>query len=71
MKAYELSPRDAKVAVEVGKSLADAGHDEQAVPVLERLTGLTQIDLQPQTSWRSYCSEWIAFRMRFLAAVGG
>jgi len=35
MKAYEISPHDAKVALEVGKALADAGHDEQAVPVLE------------------------------------
>ena len=40
MKAYELSPRDAKVAVEVGKALADAGHDEQAVPVLEEANRL-------------------------------
>lgn len=35
MKAYEFSPQDAKVALEVGKALADAGHDERAVPVLE------------------------------------
>jgi Flp pilus assembly protein TadD len=40
MKAYELSPRDAKVAVEVGKALADAGHDEQAVRVLEQANRL-------------------------------
>jgi tetratricopeptide (TPR) repeat protein len=40
MKAYELSPHDAKVALEVGKALADAGLDEQAVPVLEQANRL-------------------------------
>jgi len=40
MKAYELSPHDAKVATEVGKALADAGLDEQAVPVLEQANQL-------------------------------
>ena len=40
MKAYELSPHDAKVATEVGKALADAGHDEQAVPILEQANRL-------------------------------
>jgi protein O-GlcNAc transferase len=36
MKAYALEPKNAKIALTVGKALADAGRDEQAVPILEQ-----------------------------------
>ena len=36
VKASDLSPRDASVALEAGKALANAGLDEQAEPILER-----------------------------------
>jgi protein O-GlcNAc transferase len=36
MKAYSLAPRDARIALMVGKAFADAGHDEQAVSLLEQ-----------------------------------
>jgi tetratricopeptide (TPR) repeat protein len=36
IKAYTLEPKDAKIALIVGKALADAGRDEQAVPILEQ-----------------------------------
>ena len=36
MKASELSPASPQIALAAGKALADAGHDEQAVVVLER-----------------------------------
>jgi tetratricopeptide (TPR) repeat protein len=35
-KAYELSPRDANVALLVGNAEADAGQDAQALPILEQ-----------------------------------
>lgn len=35
-KAHELAPRDAAIALELGKALASAGKDEQAAPMLQR-----------------------------------
>ena len=35
-KADELEPRNAVIALELGKALADAGQDEQALPVLQQ-----------------------------------
>jgi tetratricopeptide (TPR) repeat protein len=40
IKAYGLAPKDSKIALTVGKALADAGHDEQAVPILEQVHSL-------------------------------
>jgi tetratricopeptide (TPR) repeat protein len=36
IKAYDLAPKDAKIALTAGKALADAGRDEQAAPILEQ-----------------------------------
>lgn len=36
MKAYDLAPKDAQIAVAVGKALGDAGQDERALPILEQ-----------------------------------
>jgi len=35
-KAYQLAPENSVVATEYGRALADAGQDEQAIPVLEQ-----------------------------------
>ena len=34
-KAYQLAPENARIATEYGRALADAGQDEQAIPLLE------------------------------------
>lgn len=39
-KAYGLAPRNATIALELGKSLANSGQDEQAIPVLRRASEL-------------------------------
>jgi protein O-GlcNAc transferase len=35
IRAHELAPKDERIALNVGKALADAGDDERAVPILE------------------------------------
>jgi len=40
MKAYYLAPADANVAFAVGKAIANAGNDAQALPILERAVEL-------------------------------
>jgi tetratricopeptide (TPR) repeat protein len=40
-KAYRLAPQSAVVAVEYGEALAGAGHDEQAIPVLQHALELS------------------------------
>lgn len=47
--AYKLAPGDAKVALTVGKAVADAGQDEQALPILERAH-----ELVPQSAAADY-----------------
>ena len=42
MKAYSLAPSDPGVAFAVGKAIADAGSDAQALPILERVVELDQ-----------------------------
>jgi protein O-GlcNAc transferase len=39
-KAHELAPHNPLVALELGKALAAAGQDEQALPVLQQAAGL-------------------------------
>jgi len=39
-KAHELAPRNPLVALELGKALAAAGQDEQALPVLQQASAL-------------------------------
>jgi tetratricopeptide (TPR) repeat protein len=39
-KASRLAPRDPMIALELGKALASAGQDEQALPVLQRASEL-------------------------------
>ena len=45
IKASDLSPSDAGVALQAGKALANAGLDEQAEPILERA-----VQLNPESS---------------------
>jgi protein O-GlcNAc transferase len=47
--AYKLAPGDAKVALTVGKAFADAGQDDQALPILERAH-----ELEPQSTAADY-----------------
>jgi Flp pilus assembly protein TadD len=49
MRAYEKASQDAGIALAVGRALADAGQDEQALPVLERA-----VALQPQSTDAAY-----------------
>jgi protein O-GlcNAc transferase len=39
-KAYQLAPDNAVIALQFGQELANAGQDEQAVPVLEHAVGI-------------------------------
>jgi tetratricopeptide (TPR) repeat protein len=43
-KAGQMAPNDAATQLELGKALAAAGHDEQAIPVLEHV-----LELKPET----------------------
>jgi protein O-GlcNAc transferase len=49
MKAYKLAPGDPRITLAVGKALADAGHDEQAVPILEQA-----VKLEPRSTAAAY-----------------
>lgn len=49
MKAYRLAPSDPWVALSVGKALADAGQDAQALPILERA-----VKLEPKSAAAAY-----------------
>lgn len=49
MKAYSLASGNPAVALAVGKALADAGHDSEAVPVLEHA-----VELDPKSADASY-----------------
>ncbi len=49
MKAYNLAPADPRIALTVGKALADAGQDEQAVPILEQA-----VKLEPRSAAAAY-----------------
>ncbi len=49
MKAYQLAPEQANVAIAVGKALADAGQDERAAPILERA-----VELNPKSTEAVY-----------------
>ncbi len=40
MKAYALAPDDPALALAVGKAVSDAGHDAEAVPILEHALAL-------------------------------
>jgi tetratricopeptide (TPR) repeat protein len=42
MRAYEIAPDDASIALAVGKALGDAGNDERAAPILEHAVELDQ-----------------------------
>lgn len=48
-KVYEQAPENAQLALMVGQAVADAGHDEQAVPILERARAL-----EPRSSKAAY-----------------
>jgi tetratricopeptide (TPR) repeat protein len=48
-RAYRLAPRDAAIAVEYGKALGLAGHDDQAIPVLRRA-----LELSPKSMPATY-----------------
>jgi protein O-GlcNAc transferase len=47
--AYSLAPGDPVIALAMGKALADAGRDSEAVPVLEHA-----VELQPKSSEAAY-----------------
>ena len=49
MKAYSLASGNPAVALAVGKALADAGHDSEAVPVLEHA-----VELDPKSADAAY-----------------
>ena len=49
INAYNLASKDPKIALIAGKALADAGRDEQAVPILEQAHRL-----QPRSSAAAY-----------------
>ena len=48
-KAYEEAPQDGSMALAVGEAMADAGRDEQALPILEKA-----VELLPQSADASY-----------------
>jgi protein O-GlcNAc transferase len=48
-KAYALAPGDPAVALTAGKTLADAGRDSEAVPILEHA-----VELQPKSADAAY-----------------
>ena len=49
IKAYTLAPDDPRIALAVGKALADAGEDQQAVPILEHA-----VKLEPASALAGY-----------------
>jgi protein O-GlcNAc transferase len=49
MKAYSLAPGDPAVALAVGRALADAGHDSEAVPILKHV-----VELEPKSAEAAY-----------------
>lgn len=49
MKAYALAPGDPRVALAVGKAMADAGEDAKAVPILEHA-----LELEPKSTAARY-----------------
>jgi protein O-GlcNAc transferase len=48
-KAHELAPRDAAIALELGKALASAGQDEQAASIFQRA-----VELNPASTAADY-----------------
>jgi protein O-GlcNAc transferase len=48
-KAYRLAPRQPGIVLVAGKALADEGHDEQAVPMLEHA-----VELEPKSAAAQY-----------------
>ncbi len=48
-KAFEEAPQDGSLALAVGRAMADAGRDEQALPILERA-----VELLPQSTEAPY-----------------
>lgn len=49
LQAYKLGSGDAKIALAVGKAVADAGQDDLALPILERAH-----ELEPQSTAAAY-----------------
>lgn len=49
MKAYNLAPSDPHIALSAGKAFADAGQDDQAMPILQHA-----VELAPSSSEAAY-----------------